>query len=153
MAPKRKGLGKQNFEWVKGWITQGLPGWPIKIYCHSKFSLAQSNIENYKTHCQQSYVNTICKSITILINFSGGKWCLQRKYMCRQHETLDCTKLYNQTCVTSEWYPFVKFLAGVGIHFLLDIWGWVKLVWLFNGWISKIFTKKPFLFGATPRHK
>jgi hypothetical protein len=42
--------------------------------------------------CQQSYVNTICKSIrvTILIfsDLSGGKWCPQTKYMYRKHETL-----------------------------------------------------------------
>jgi hypothetical protein len=33
-------------------------------------------------------------------DLSGGKWCLQRKYMCRQHETLDRRKLHNQTHVT-----------------------------------------------------
>jgi hypothetical protein len=45
-----------------------------------------------KKRCQQSYVNTICKSIrvTILIfsDLSGGKWCPQTKYMYRKHETL-----------------------------------------------------------------
>ena len=108
---------------------------------------------NVNSHMSIQYINQSESLSWSFSDLSGGKWCLQRKYMCRQHETLDCTKLYNQTRVTSEWYPFVKFLAGVGIHFLLDIWGWVKLVWLFNGWISKIFTKKTFLFGATPRHK
>jgi hypothetical protein len=45
-----------------------------------------------KKQCQQSYVNTICN----LHHLSGGKWCLQRKYMCRQHVTLHCRKLHKQ---------------------------------------------------------
>jgi hypothetical protein len=46
------------------------------------------------------HINTICKSMRSLSwSFSdlfGSKWCLQRKYMCRQHETLDCRKLHKQ---------------------------------------------------------
>ena len=61
-------------------------------------------------------------------SLSGGKWCLQRKYMCRQHETLDCRKLHKQlsnSCHRSGeghvWqlngYPLVKFLARGGYLF------------------------------------
>jgi hypothetical protein len=60
MAPKRKGLGKQNFEWVKGlgkWRTKQLNGWIIKIYCH--FSNILTQILKTKKQCQQSFVNTI----------------------------------------------------------------------------------------------
>jgi hypothetical protein len=46
-------LGKRKTKQLKGWV--------IKIYCHSQ-SMTQSNIEDYKKQCQQSYVNTICKS-------------------------------------------------------------------------------------------
>jgi hypothetical protein len=37
VAPKRKELGKQNFERVRGWVTgktKQLKGWVLKIYCH-----------------------------------------------------------------------------------------------------------------------
>jgi hypothetical protein len=47
-APKRKGLGKQNFELVKGWVNEkqnNAKGWVTKIYCHFQ-SLTHSNIEN-----------------------------------------------------------------------------------------------------------
>jgi hypothetical protein len=55
-----------------------------------------------KKQCQQSYVNTICMWINQshyldhFLNLSGGKWCLQKKYMCRQHETLEnCKRSFN----------------------------------------------------------
>ena len=53
----------------------------------------------------------------------------KKVYMCRQHETLDCSlkiaqaviKLMSQTFVTTERYPFIKFLARGGYLFLIDI--------------------------------
>jgi hypothetical protein len=54
----------------------------------------------------QSYVNTTCESVrvTILIisDLSGGKWCPQIKYMCRQHETLDCRRLHKHLTFVTE---------------------------------------------------
>jgi hypothetical protein len=37
VARKRKGLGKQNFEQVKGWVNEkqyNSKGWVMEIYCH-----------------------------------------------------------------------------------------------------------------------
>jgi hypothetical protein len=46
------------------------------------------------------------------------------------------------------------FGLGWAFIFLIDICGWAQIFFgLFNGCISKIFTKKTFLFGATPCHK
>jgi hypothetical protein len=44
VAPKRKELGKQNFERVKV-KTKQLKGWVTKIYCHFQ-SMTRSNIED-----------------------------------------------------------------------------------------------------------
>jgi hypothetical protein len=50
-APKRKGLGKQNFERVKGCVNEKQNNsrvgttWVIKVYCHFQ-SLTRSNIED-----------------------------------------------------------------------------------------------------------
>jgi hypothetical protein len=65
--------------------------------------LGNTNLSSFPKHDSLKYwrlnvnshisLNTICKSIRDL---SGGKWCFQRKYTCRQHETLDCRKLHKQ---------------------------------------------------------
>jgi hypothetical protein len=44
VAPKRKELGKQNFERVKV-KTKQLKGWVTKMYCHFQ-SMTRSNIED-----------------------------------------------------------------------------------------------------------
>ena len=66
MAPKRKGLDKQIPEWVKGWVNEKQNNSRvavIKVYCHF-----QSMLET-KKQCQQSYVNTICKSESLYTIF------------------------------------------------------------------------------------
>jgi hypothetical protein len=92
VSQKRKGLGK--------WKTKQHKGCIIKLHCHFQ-SVTHSNIEASKKKCQQSYVNTkyVNQSESLSWSFSdlsGSKWCLQRKYMCRQHETLDCRKFHKQ---------------------------------------------------------
>jgi hypothetical protein len=42
------------------------------------------------------YVNQSESLSSSFSDLSEGKWCLQRNYMCRQHETLDCRKLHKQ---------------------------------------------------------
>ena len=84
-----------------------------------------------------AYVNTTCKSINqseslswTFSDLSWGKWYLQRKYMCRQHETLtaeNCTNSY-QTHVTE----VVKDMCDNRMFYKIDIWGiniwgWVKI--------------------------
>jgi hypothetical protein len=78
-------------------------------------------------------------------DLSGGKWCLQRKYMCRQHGTLDCRKLHKQyqTRVTEvvkdmcdNWTFCKVFWPGMGFYFLIDIWGWVKIFLTF-WWLDR----------------
>jgi hypothetical protein len=82
------------------------------------------------SHMSIQYVN---KSESLSWSFSDmlrDRWCLQRKYMCRQHETLDCRKFHKllwlwtahvtevvKDIVTTEWYPFVTFLARGGYLF------------------------------------
>jgi hypothetical protein len=50
-APKRKRLGKHNFEFVKGWIkvkqNNSIKGWVISIYCYFQ-SMTHSNIKRLK---------------------------------------------------------------------------------------------------------
>jgi hypothetical protein len=46
---------------------------------------------------------------------------------------------------------FCKFLTRDGyFYFLIDISGWVKIIRLFNGWISKRFTKKNIFPSVLP---
>jgi hypothetical protein len=48
VASKRKGLGKQNFERVKGWVNEKQNNSRvIKLYCHFQ-SMTHSNIEDLK---------------------------------------------------------------------------------------------------------
>ena len=49
---------------------------------------------NVNSHMSIQYVNqseSLSRSFSDLL---GDKWRLQRKYMCRQHETLDCRKFH-----------------------------------------------------------
>jgi hypothetical protein len=39
-------------------------------------------------------------SRSLFFDLLGDKWCLQRKYMCRQHETLENFTIRYQTRVT-----------------------------------------------------
>jgi hypothetical protein len=56
--------------------------------------------------------------------------------------------------VTTEWYPFVKFLVRSGHLFFNDIRGWLKINSDFLMVGSATFLpRKTFLLGATPRHK
>jgi hypothetical protein len=67
-----------------------IEGMDNKNYCHSH-SMTHSNVEKYnntKKQYQQSYVNIqyVNQSESLPWSFSGlsgGKWCLQRNYMCR----------------------------------------------------------------------
>jgi hypothetical protein len=80
--------------------------------------------QNVNSHMSIQYVNQ--SESLYLDNYPhllGGKWCAQRKYMCRQHETLDCRKyhkLLSNSCHRSGkgdvWnciVPFISFWPGV----------------------------------------
>jgi hypothetical protein len=117
---------------MKNKTTQGLRNKNVLSFPKHdllKYWRLRSNVNSH-----MSYVNTICnsyQSILSLSDLSGGKWCLQRKCMCRLHEALDCRKLHKQlsnSCQTSdkghvwqlhEWYPFVTFLARGGYLFFI----------------------------------
>jgi hypothetical protein len=88
----------------------------IKTYCHFQ-SMTHWNIGDQKA------MSTVICQYNLWINQShylyllGDKCCLQRKYMCRQRETLGCRKFpqsviklvsqkWSRTCVTTEWYLF-----------------------------------------------
>ena len=109
----------------RGWHRRE-KGWVIKIYCHFQ-SMTHSNIELTKKQCQQSCVNTICKSIrvTILIIFRF----IRRQMVSPKNvyvQTLDCRKLHKQLsnschrsgkghmCRTTKCRPFIKSLARGG---------------------------------------
>jgi hypothetical protein len=84
---------------------------------------------NVNSHMSIQYVNQSESLSWPFSDLLGDKCCLQRKYMCRQHETLDCRKFHNplsnschrsgkgHACVTTEWLPFVKFVARGGYLF------------------------------------
>jgi hypothetical protein len=57
VAPKRKGLGKQNFEWVKGWVNEN-QNYSRVGYLGNKnvLSLAKLN-SNVNSHVSIQYVN------------------------------------------------------------------------------------------------
>jgi hypothetical protein len=97
------------------------------------------NIENWKA------MSTVLCQYDIQINESHyldhfpicqeANGVSQRKYICRQHETLDGRKLHKQLSnsyhkdMCDKWMVF-----GQGcIYFLIDrcIWGWVKNFWTF----------------------
>jgi hypothetical protein len=80
---------------MKNKTTQGLGN---KIFCRFQ-SMTHSNIEDYKKQCEQSYVNTICKSIrvTILIIFRFlRRQMVSQKKVHDNYETLVCRKLHKQ---------------------------------------------------------
>ena len=136
--------------------------------CCSKQPVRGEKTSDPRTGCVGDY--TICESIRVTISWSFSdllrdKWYLQIKYICRQHETLDCRKFHNllsNSCHRSGkghmWQLngilLWSFWPGVGIYFLIDIWGWVIkfLTFLMVG-SAKFLPRKTFLFGATPRHK
>jgi hypothetical protein len=142
------------------WKTKQLTGWVIKIYCH--FQSMTHSILKTKKQCQQSYMSiqyskSIRITILIISRFlrrqmvSAKKVHVQTTWNFRLR--LNCTSSY-QTHVTevvkdmcdnwmvSFWQLFDQG-AGVGIYFLIDIWGWVRnFCGLFNGWVSKMFAKK-----------
>jgi hypothetical protein len=111
---------------------------------------------NANSHMSIRYVNQSQSLSWSFSDLSGGKWCLQRKYMCRQHETLDCRKLNAQvviiklisqkrlrTCVTTEWYPFVnrkmiKIATLIDLHNVLTYDCWHCFL-DFNIWVSHVF--------------
>ena len=79
---------------------------------------------NVNSHISIQYMNRLSRSFSDLLGDN------QRKYMCRQHETLECRKFYkplsnschrsgngSDMCDSTEWYPFVKFLARGGYLF------------------------------------
>jgi hypothetical protein len=128
------------------WKTKELKGWVIKMYYHFQ-SMAHWNIgdqkSNVNSHMSIQYVN---QSVSLSWSFPdllGDKWyCLQRKYMCRQHKTLDCRKLHNplsNSCHRSgKWHVWQRngirlwsFWPVVGIYFLIVIRGWVIKFWTF----------------------
>jgi hypothetical protein len=148
---------------MKNETTQGLGNKKLSSYPKHD-SLKYWNLKgNVNSHMPIQYENQSESLSWSFSDLSGGKWCLQRKYMCRQHETLDCRKLHKQlsnSCHRSGkrhvWQLIGillwRFWPGVGIYFVTDIWGWEKFFEFLinNGWMSKFFTEKGFLFGATP---
>jgi hypothetical protein len=98
---------------------------------------------NVNSHMSIQYVNQSESLSWSFSDLSGGKWCLQRKYMCRQHETLDCRKLHKQLSNSWHRYPFVTCLTRSGYIFF----NWYLRLGenffdIVMGWISKIFTKQ-----------
>jgi hypothetical protein len=98
---------------------------------------------NVNSHMSIQCVNQSESLSWSFSNFSGGKWCLQRKYMCRQHETLDCRKLHKQLsnschkngkvhvwhlnarysfvkCLPRDGYLFFNWYLGLGGKFFFD---------------------------------
>ena len=69
VAPMRKGLGKQNFEWAKGWVN--LMKNKTTQWLGYKILLSFPKHDSLKYWRLISSVNTICKSIrvTMLIIF------------------------------------------------------------------------------------
>ena len=106
------------------------------------------------------YVNQSESQPSSFSELSGDKWCLQRKYMCRQHKTLHCIrKLHKKLSnsyqrsgkghVTTEWHLSVTFLARG--RFLFFNW-YLKLgkkipTFLMVG-SAKFLSRKIFLLGA-----
>jgi hypothetical protein len=84
------------------WRKKQLKGWVIKIYCHFQ-SMTPLNIwrlkSNVNGHMSILYVNQSESLSWSFSDLSGDKRCLQRKYMCRQHETLDCRKLHKHVVI------------------------------------------------------
>jgi hypothetical protein len=110
-----------------------------------------------KKQCQQLYISiqyvnqSINQSIriTILIIFrfvtrqmvSPKKVHVQTTWNfklqnCTSRNQTHITEVVKDTCVTTEWYPFVISLARCGCLFLIYIWGWVErfFYFLMVGW-------------------
>jgi hypothetical protein len=59
--------------------------------------LKQDSLKYWRPKTAMSTVIYVNQSESLSRSFSdllGDKWRLQRKYMCRQHETLDCRKFH-----------------------------------------------------------
>jgi hypothetical protein len=96
------------------------------------FGKAHSNIEDYKKQFQQSYLNIICKSINLQIILqivmrqimSPKKVDVQTTWIFRLQKIAQAViklmshaEVLKDMCATTEWYPFVIFLARVGYLF------------------------------------
>jgi hypothetical protein len=141
-------------------------GWVIKIYRHFQ-SMTHWNIGDWEatvinmaicqiwqdvnSHISIQYVNQ-SHYILIISPFVRRQRCLQRKYMYRQNETLDCRKyhkLLSNSCHRSGKGHVWNWIVSVS-YFLIDIWGWVIKFFYFLMVGSAKFLRKTFLFGATP---
>ena len=113
---------------------------------------------NVNSHMSIQYVNQSESLSWSFTDLSGGKWCLQRKYMCRQHETLDCRKLHKQ--LSNSWHRSRKghvwqlngILLARGGYLFCD-W-YLRLAEKYFDFLmvesAKFLPRKTFLFGATP---
>ena len=167
------GTEEKMVGWTKFWVSKRLRkwkgkqlmGWVIKIYRHFQ-SMTHWNIGDWEatvinmaicqiwqdvnSHISIQYVNQ-SHYILIISPFVGRQRCLQRKYMYRQNETLDCRKyhkLLSNSCHRSgkghvwNWIVSVKVFGQSGYLFFnryLRLGNQIFL--LFNGWVSKIFAK------------
>jgi hypothetical protein len=87
---KKYWRGECTFEWVKGcmgkWKTKQPKGWVIKnlLSFPKHDSLKYWRLKsNANSHMLIQYVNQSEPPSWSFFDLSGGKWCLQRKYMCR----------------------------------------------------------------------
>jgi hypothetical protein len=67
--------------------------------------------------CQQSFVNTICESNRVTILIILTKHCVSKESTAENFTSryqTHVTEVIKGTCMTTEWYPFVKFLARGG---------------------------------------
>ena len=143
---------------MKNKTTQGLGNKNLLSFPkHDSFEYwrLKSN-NNSHTVCQN---NKQINQSHYLDHFSGDKWCLQRKYICRQHETLDFEndtssyQIHVTEVVKDMCDNFCKVFRQGGYLFFNCYLRLGKNWRLFNGWISKIFTKKNISLRCHPRHK
>jgi hypothetical protein len=89
-----KSLSEDKVGWTENKTTQGL-GYTFIVISKAWLTQINGNVNgNVNSHMSTLYINKSESLSWSFSNLSGGKWCLQRKYMCRQHETLDCRKLH-----------------------------------------------------------
>ena len=79
---------------MKNKTTQGLSNETLLLFPKHdslKYRRLKSNVNS---HMSIQYLNQPESLFWSFSDLLGGKWCLQRKYMCRQHETLYCRKFH-----------------------------------------------------------
>jgi hypothetical protein len=121
VAPKRKGLGKQNFEWGKGWVNEKQN--------NSRCWRLNSNVNN---HISIQYVN---QSESLSWWLDHFPICLEAYSVSKESTGADNMKLYTaENCTSSYQTHVTEVLTGPLASAMQTLFSlhWLRLLYSLN---------------------